>query len=854
MRFTIERLRSLVLAAGILLVGALIAFLARGRLRNPLNLKELPQRLGVNIQSDATTFTIDHAMGGRSRYRIHAAKAVQYKDNRAILRDVQIEIYGEDGNSVDRIQGAEFEYDQKNGKATASGPVDITLSRPAALPDKDKDKEKNKDSTVAKPSGVKNKPAPTALAAEAAERGEVHVKTSGLTFDTQSGVAHTAERVDFSTAQGSGSAIGASYDSKGFLVLDKAVALNTQRGGETVEIHAEHAEFERATLLCQMQTASANYRGGEARAGSATILFRDDGSAVRLDATNGFNLVTQTGAHIAAPSGTMEFDEHNQPRHGHLQGGVRMDSSRPAEDGAGERRMRASAPRAELDFSPTGELRHAHLERGVEMGSEQVSNGAKGMVRLGRTWQSPLADLEFRDNGHGQAEPATIHGVEGVVITGETQRGNAPPEPSRLAADDVRGEFGPNSVLKAMTGTGHAALEQTNAAGTRQTSIGDKLTAQFAAGAGGERGAGQVQSALIDGHVVLTQTAAAKTAEHGNAEAQPPLRAWAGRAAFDGVGEWLHLTLSPRVEDGGLQMTADKIDVAHQSGDAFAHGNVKATWLGSGRAGQPAGLPNGGASQGAGALGGQGAAHVIAAEAQLSHAAGSASTLATFSGHARLWQQANSVAAPVIVLDREKQTLTAHSADPNEPVKVVLLSSGGNGMEPRSTGGKEVQAKQADTAGDSSQGSRAPSVIRVRGGDLKYSDAEHKAVMVGGALGTVVAETPTATSSSNRVELFLLPAGNHAGKDGGQSQVDHMIASGRVLLTSGGRRGVGEQLLYTGETGEYVLTGTSTAPPKMTDPSRGTVTGEALVFHSRDDRVSIEGGGSRTTTETTAPK
>jgi len=32
------------------------------------------------------------------------------------------------------------------------------------------------------------------------------------------------------------------------------------------------------------------------------------------------------------------------------------------------------------------------------------------------------------------------------------------------------------------------------------------------------------------------------------------------------------------------------------------------------------------------------------------------------------------------------------------------------------------------------------------------------------------------------------------------------------------------------------------------------VTGEALIFHSRDDSVSIEGGGRKTRTETTAPR
>ena len=58
-------------------------------------------------------------------------------------------------------------------------------------------------------------------------------------------------------------------------------------------------------------------------------------------------------------------------------------------------------------------------------------------------------------------------------------------------------------------------------------------------------------------------------------------------------------------------------------------------------------------------------------------------------------------------------------------------------------------------------------------------------------------------------------------------------------------------MTYTGSNGEYVLTGTPAAPPRMTDAARGNVTGEALIFDSRDDSVSIEGGGHETRTETT---
>jgi lipopolysaccharide export system protein LptA len=847
-RFTIERLRTLVLAVGILLLGALAVFLAAGKWKQHFSIQQALKPLGVNVQQESNGYTLSHAFGAHSEWEIHASKAVQLKNNRLILHDVKIALYDAEGGRVDRIEGGEFDYDQKTQVATASGPVEITLMRPGVAP---AIAPKATPGQVLNPKSVAQ---PLATAAQTAETGEIHVKTSGLTFDYKSGVSTTSQRVDFSMVQGTGSSMGATYDSKaGRLVLDRAVELNTQRGSDLVELHAQHAEFDRASQNCMLHAAAANYRDGTATAGDAKILFRQDGTVVRLDAVNRFTLTTAAGTRVAAPKASMDFNERNQPRRGHLQGGVTMDSSseKQGESGKLTRRVHGTSPTAEIEFTAQGNLRHAHMERGVEMHSEELTqpvaaNAKQGPLRVSRTWRSPVADVDFHDAGKGQVEPATIHGVEGVVVTGESQRGNGAVVPSRLAADVVAGEFGPGSALTAMTGTGHASMEETTAAGRQDTATGDRLVAHFAAAAAKTNsanatktssGPGQIQSAVLDGHVVLTQEPAPGT------QAEAPMRATSGHAVYEGTGEWLHLTVNPRLEDGGLQLTADKVDVSQQSGDAFAHGNVKATWLdtSSNQTGQQARPANGSAGQGDMVLGGKGPAHAIAAEAQLHQATGEV----TFRGHARLWQQANSVAGPAIVLDRQKQTLVARSTDPAEPVRAILLSAGGPAASANSGSEKDAAAKPAQ-----------PSVIRIRGGDLKYSGAERKALMNAGALGTVVAETGTATSVSNQVEVFLLPPGNHAGKDGGQAQVDRLTARGHVTLTSeggaGGRRGTGEQLVYTSESGEYVLTGTAAAPPRMTDPARGNVTGEALIFHSRDDSVSVE--GSKTKTETTAPR
>ncbi len=162
------------------------------------------------------------------------------------------------------------------------------------------------------------------------------------------------------------------------------------------------------------------------------------------------------------------------------------------------------------------------------------------------------------------------------------------------------------------------------------------------------------------------------------------MRATAGKAVYEGQGEWLHLTMSPRVVNGGMELTAEKVDVSQQSGDAFAHGDVKATWTGASVGGAAGDGARGGAAKsdsgdkmnaGGVTLGGKGPAHVVAAEAQLNQSSGEA----TFHGHARLWQQTNFVSGPVIVLNQRLQTLVARSSDPAEPVRVVMLSAGAAG-------------------------------------------------------------------------------------------------------------------------------------------------------------------------------
>ncbi len=67
MRFTIERIRTLVLVAAVLLLVALGVFLVRAKWKNLLNRHDLPQRLAKGIMQEANGYTYSHAFGAHSQ-------------------------------------------------------------------------------------------------------------------------------------------------------------------------------------------------------------------------------------------------------------------------------------------------------------------------------------------------------------------------------------------------------------------------------------------------------------------------------------------------------------------------------------------------------------------------------------------------------------------------------------------------------------------------------------------------------------------------------------------------------------------------------------------------------------------
>jgi LPS export ABC transporter protein LptC len=182
-----------------------------------------PAAVPVTVQQQSAQFSFSKVEQNHTLFTVRASHATEYKDqNRALLEDVWITVYGRDGSRNDNIHTRECSYEPLTGAVRCEGAVQIEIE--------------NANPTADKSAGALG--------------NNLEVKTSNLTFNRNSGEASTPAPVEFTFPAGQGRGVGVSYSTLDSVVrVENGVAFelasSAQTGGQPVRATGSSLEIHR---------------------------------------------------------------------------------------------------------------------------------------------------------------------------------------------------------------------------------------------------------------------------------------------------------------------------------------------------------------------------------------------------------------------------------------------------------------------------------------------------------------------------------------------------------------------------------------------------------------------------------
>jgi lipopolysaccharide export system protein LptA len=608
MPVSIPRLRIWFAVLGLATAALVAGFYFYARWQVSKVVKEVPQKIGVDIQQSTEGFSLSKSEGGRTLFTIKASKAIQYKEGgRARLQDVSIVIYGRKANRFDQIYGSGFEYDPQAGTVTATGEVHIDLEANAEGPESPDQQQ---------PKELKN---------------PIHLKTSGLVFNQKTGFAETNQKIEFRVPQVSGSAMGASYDSKANLLTLKSDVKITTEGANAATIHAARGTITKDPREMVLDGVNFDQKSRTIDAERVNVSFRDDNSVSHISALGDVHLEDRTanGVSVRSPRADIDVGEKNLIRDVLFSGGVQI-------EGRGDNNVNGTAGKVLLDFSGQNRLSHIKASDNVHL--------VQGPTKFKKDQYELIAqaiDLSLK-NGK-RFEFAETSGPAQFELM---QQNAAPGDKTVVTAGRFRADFDAKNHLKTLRGEPDARVTALTAGQADKVATSRELQVQFAPGGG-------VTSILQEGDFKYSEAQSS-----GDVRATGPggRTATAERARYSPADDSLTLTGSPRVTDGGFGISAESIRINRRTGDAFADGDVKSTYS------ELKQDPNGAL------LATSEPVHVTARSMSVQRASG----VARYVGGARLWQGANIVEAATIEFDRQQKSIVAQGTK-DKPVSSVFV-------------------------------------------------------------------------------------------------------------------------------------------------------------------------------------
>ena len=757
MPLPVYRLRRWLAVIAVLFSAVVAGTYIYARLRQHSVLKGFPGKISYDIKQTASGFQFSKSDAGRTVFTIRAKDVKEFKLNgRAVLHDVTIILYGSDTSRFDQIYGDNFTFDPKSGNVTANGEVQIDLQ--------------------ANPSGVgaPDQAAPKEL------KNPIHLTTSDLIFNRDSGDASTNSRVNFQTTQATGWAIGMQYSAK-IKTLTLASQIHvTLTGQNAASIFAAHGTITREPREVILDHARMERESGTLQSDQARFFLGPENEVERVVATGNVNAESrlQEDNQMRARADDADLllaNKQNQLRTATLTGHVHVER-------IGSRPMQGDAGSVILDFLGQNQLQKVHAADGVQLAHHAASantSGTNSSSPQNFDITAPIIDF-FVVDGRRLARAQTS-GAAQITITPASNQNSASESAQRTVITagrfDAKFTATPEgqSRLTSFHGAPDAKIVNVASGLPDRASTSQALDATFLPEGG-------IASILQQGNVAYTDN-------------QPPekrTQAWADKALYTPVDQILVLTGKPRVSDGGMITTANTIRINRVTDDAFADGNVKSTY--SDLKEQPNGA----------LLASSSPIHVTAAKMT----AHNSPAVALYDGNTRLWQDANIIEAPSIEFDRERRSLVAQG-NTTQPVSTVLVEEKLDHPNDPGTGKSESTKPQHRGENKSNKKTEEKldqdSPVTITSAKLTYADADRQAHYTGG----VTAKGTGFEATADEMDVYLLPRSQTSNSQSlsGPGRLDRMIAKGHVIIQQPSRRAEGQTLVYTASDDRFVLTG-----------------------------------------------
>jgi lipopolysaccharide export system protein LptA len=481
--------------------------------------KNAPPSIPESVQQQSAEFSYVGTDQGRALFTIRASHATQYKDqNRALLQDVWITIYGRDGSRNDNIHTRECNYEPSTGNVVCEGDVQIDLA--SATPASGKPGDKS-----------------------------LQVTTRNLSFNRETGDATTTAPVQFRFPQGEGRSDGMIYSSQKEIVhlthnVQLDLAASDKSGGLPVTATGGSMEISRNDRMVELDAPANVRQGGRALSADKISIDLDADFRARHAIALGHPQVTSDDPRGKSTATATQFDLFVNSD-GWIERIVADGDVEGSRDAAGSA-DHFSATNVVLNMTP----QHNLLRELTAAGNVKTNS------RMGSESRSIETESLLATFGPGRNDGQQVIQTVSTLAPGTIETKSAD-ETTTLRARRFVAQFAPTGRLDTLLGHGGATVSRKIGAAPAQIIKAAELAAKFSPD-------GEWQQLDETGDVHFQQA---------------DRQASADRANIVRSTELILLDGSPVLTDSMSRTTATSVAINQKSGEIRASGGVLSTYF-----------------------------------------------------------------------------------------------------------------------------------------------------------------------------------------------------------------------------------------------------------------------------------